>query len=133
VTKLTIPGAAAEWTLVGTAPARPDIVLAAPGFSVRSLALPRSVRVLKTSDAADAFDLSAAEATNVRVAVLDVDRLGLNYWHDLHTIFPTVRIVAIANDPAVRRRALVAGAAVALPHAAGPARVAAAVRRLAGH
>ena len=94
------------------------------------MALPQTVRVLKTSDAADAFDLAAAEATNVRVVILDVDRLGLSYLHDLHTIFPTVRIVAIANDPAVRRRALVAGAAVALPHAAGPARVGAAVRRL---
>jgi hypothetical protein len=131
VTKLTIPGAVAEWALAGAAPPRPDVVLAAPGFSVRSLALPRTVRVLKTSDAADAFDLTAADATNVRVVVLDVDRLGLNYLHDLHTIFPSVRIVAIANDPAVRRRALLAGAAVALPHAAGPAQVAAAVRRLA--
>ena len=130
-TTLTIPGAVSAWTLVGAAPPRPDVVLAAPGFSVRSLALPRSFRVLKTSDAADAFDLSAAVTTNVRVVVLDVDRLSLNYLHDLHTIFPAVRIVAIANDPAVRRRALVAGAAVALPHAAGPARVAAAVRRLA--
>ncbi|MEP6977765.1 MAG: hypothetical protein ABI948_06895 [Thermoleophilia bacterium] len=131
VTRLRIPGAAAEWTLVGAGPSRPDVVLAAPGFSVRSLALPRSFRVLKTSDVADAFDLSAADATNVRVVVLDVDRLSLSYLHDLHTIFPAVRIVAIANDPGVRRRALVAGAAVALPHAAGPARVGAAVRRVA--
>ncbi|HEY8628684.1 MAG TPA: Ig-like domain-containing protein [Gaiellaceae bacterium] len=131
VTKLTISGAVAEWTLVGAVPARPDVVLAAPGFSVRSLALPRSVRVLETSAAADAFDLTAGDATNVRVVVLDVDRLGLNYLHDLHTVFPTVRIVAIANDPAIRRRALNAGAAVALPHTAGPARVGAAVRRLA--
>jgi hypothetical protein len=131
MTKLTIPGAVAEWALAGSAPSRPDVVLAAPGFSVRSLALPRSVRVLKTSGAADAFDLSAAQATNVRVVVLDVDVLGLGYLHDLHTIFPAVRIVAIANDPAFRRRALAAGAAVALPHAAGPARVGAAVRRLA--
>jgi hypothetical protein len=129
-TKLTVSRVAATPTRVGAKPARSDVVLAAPGFSVRSLALPRSVRVLKTSDAADAFDLAAAEATNVRVAILDVDRLGLGYLHDLHTIFPTVRIVAIANDPLVRHRALVAGAAVALPHAAGPARVGAAVRRL---
>ena len=129
-TKLTVAGVALAATRPGAKPARSDVVLAAPGFSVRSLALPQTVRVLKTSDAADAFDLAAAEATNVRVVILDVDRLGLSYLHDLHTIFPTVRIVAIANDPAVRRRALVAGAAVALPHAAGPARVGAAVRRL---
>ncbi|MDQ5821020.1 MAG: hypothetical protein M3540_06235, partial [Actinomycetota bacterium] len=131
VTRLTIPGDTEGWTPVGAAPPRPDVVLSAPGFTARSLALPRRVRVLKTSHTADAFDLTGAAATNVRVAVLDVDRLGLNFLHDLHTIFPDVRIVAIANDPALRRRALVAGAAVALPHAAGPARVAAAVRRLA--
>jgi hypothetical protein len=130
-TRLTISRAVRAST-AGSAHARLDVVLAATGFSVRSLGLPRGVRVLKTSDAIDAFDLTAAETTNVQIVVLDVDRLGLSYLHDLHTVFPTVRIVAIANDPAVQRRAIVAGAAVALPHTAGPARVGAAVRRLAG-
>jgi hypothetical protein len=136
VTRLTIPGEASdpgsEWTVADAKPQRPDVVVAADGFGVDALALPRSVRALVASKSRDAFDLSGDERTNVRVAVLDVDRLGVPFLHDLHTVFPTLGIVAIANDPELRRRSLAAGASAAFPHAAGPARIGVAVRRLAG-
>jgi len=37
---------------------------------------------------------------NVAVVVVDVDRQGLALVHNLHTVFPSVRIVAVTKNPA---------------------------------
>jgi hypothetical protein len=42
---------------------------------------------------------------NVAVVVVDIDKQGAAIVHNLHTVFPSVRIVAVTNDPAKVQKA----------------------------
>jgi DNA-binding NarL/FixJ family response regulator len=66
----------------------------------------------------------------VRVVVVDVHVFGVGLVRDLHTVFPGVKLLALANRPRDRARALKAGAAAALPRNSSPGRIASAIRRL---
>jgi hypothetical protein len=77
------------------------------------------------------YSVASAPRRNVQVIVVDVDRLGLGPVRGLRTVFPTVRIVALTNKPALRTRAVRSGATVALPSSTPPARLVRVVRRLA--
>ena len=87
------------------------------------------MRVAPT-DLDGAFDLSASSTRDVRVVVVDTRVYGLQLVRDLRTVFPRLRIVAIATDRRLELRALKAGADDALPPTATPAEVARAAAAL---
>jgi DNA-binding NarL/FixJ family response regulator len=61
------------------------------------------------------FNLAASESHNVGLVVVDVDVYGVGFISDLRTVFPAIRVIAVATQPADRVRALRAGAVRALP------------------
>ncbi|HEY7396767.1 MAG TPA: Ig-like domain-containing protein [Gaiellaceae bacterium] len=77
-----------------------------------------------------AFDLAGSPTTNVQVAVVDVDELGLQFVRDLHLVFPEIRIVVLSDDATQRLSAAHSGASVVLAKSGSGTRVAKAVRRL---
>ena len=78
----------------------------------------------------DTWTIAGSQNRNVRVIVVDVDRYGLQLVKDLHTVFPSMKIVALTNDPRRLAQAVRAGAAVAVPRSTPPADVAKLIRRL---
>jgi hypothetical protein len=78
----------------------------------------------------DTWALAGSQERNVQVIVVDVDRYGLQLVRDLHTVFPSLKIVALTNDPRRLAQAVRAGAAVAVPRSTPPADVAKVIRRL---
>ena len=77
-----------------------------------------------------AFDAAATRSRDVRVIVVDVDELGVATVRDLHTVFPSLKIVALAAGPRTMARALNAGATVVLPRSTPPSTLAKIIRRL---
>jgi DNA-binding NarL/FixJ family response regulator len=77
------------------------------------------------------FDAAANRNRDVRVIVVDVDELGLATVHDLHVVFPSVKIVALAAGPKTMAAALKAGATMVLPRSTPPATLAKIIQRLA--
>ena len=61
------------------------------------------------------FDAAANRRTDVRVIVVDVDAFGVALIRDLHTVFPSMRIVALTSGPRQMIASLKTGASVALP------------------
>ena len=45
------------------------------------------------------FDVTGVSSSHVAVLVVDVDQHGVNMVHNLHIVFPPVKIVAITNKP----------------------------------
>jgi hypothetical protein len=78
-----------------------------------------------------AFDAAADRTCDVRVIVVDVDELGVGVVRDLHTVFPSVKIVALAAGPKTMAAALKAGATIVLPRSTPPATLAKIIQRLA--
>jgi hypothetical protein len=76
------------------------------------------------------FDATATRNRDVRVLVVDVDELGVATVRDLHAVFPSVKIVALAAGPRTMARALKAGATIVLPRSTPPATLAKIIRRL---
>ena len=77
------------------------------------------------------FDAAANRNRDVRVIVVDADELGLATVHDLHVVFPSVKIVALAAGPKTMAAALKAGATIVLPRTTPAATLAKIVQRLA--
>ena len=76
------------------------------------------------------FDAAANRSRDVRVLVVDVDELGVAAVRDLHTVFPSLKIVALAAGPKTMARALKAGATIVLPRSTPPATLARIIQRL---
>ena len=55
---------------------------------------------------------------------MDVDQFGVGFLRDLHTVFPTLRLVALSSDPATLARAARSGASVTVPRSARVERLA---------
>jgi hypothetical protein len=62
-----------------------------------------------------AFSLAGDPRNNVQVIVIDADQYTLSMIHDLHTVFPSIKVVALSNDPQRLAAAVRAGATVGLP------------------
>jgi Bacterial Ig domain/Bacterial Ig-like domain len=92
--------------------------------------LRRSARLLPTAGIDPTFDAAASRKIDVRVIVLDANQFGAAFIRDLHTVFPSVRIVALASPPRAMAMALRAGAAVALPRSTPPSTLARVIQRL---
>jgi hypothetical protein len=72
-------------------------------------------RVIAQATPDQTFALAASKGTDVSVVVVDADAYGVGFVGDLRTVFPSVRVIAIATHPSTRARALRAGAVRALP------------------
>jgi large repetitive protein len=131
-TKLTVIRALTRKPSVRTVTSRVDVVLGAQSVRKSALGLGAKLRLLLTNDGADAFDLTGSDKTNVQVVVLPVRNIAeLNYLHDLYTVFPTVRLIAISDNPSLRKRALDAGASAAMRRSAAPDSLGKTIGRLA--
>ena len=78
----------------------------------------------------ETWTIAGSQNRNVQVIVVDVDRYGLQLVRDLRTVFPSMKIIALTNDPRRLAQAIRAGAAVALPRSTPPADIAKLIRRL---
>jgi DNA-binding NarL/FixJ family response regulator len=97
-----------------------EIVLA--GNATQGVKLPtRKPKVVSAPGVEPTFDAASNRADDVRVIVVDVDEFGVSFIRDLHTIFPSVRIVALSASPRKLAASLRAGAVIALPRATPPA------------
>jgi hypothetical protein len=83
------------------------------------------------SSADPAFEAAANRNCDVRVIVIDADELGVATVRDLHIVFPSTKIVALAAGPKTMAAALKAGATIVLPRSTPPATLAKIIRRLA--
>ncbi len=91
------------------------VVLAGAGLPAQLSGHPTgSGPKLVASSSDSAFTLTGDPHRNVAVVVVDADQYSLGLVHDLRTVFPTVRIVALTSDPRKLSRAVRAGATVAL-------------------
>jgi DNA-binding NarL/FixJ family response regulator len=92
--------------------------------------LPRNTRLVPAPGIDPTFDAAASRSTDVRVIVLDMNQVGAPFIRDLHTVFPSVKIVALASTPRAMATALRAGAAIALPRSTPPSALARVIQRL---
>jgi hypothetical protein len=90
----------------------------------------RKPRVFLATGVEPTFDEAANRKTDTRVIVVDADEFGLGLIRDLHTVFPSVKIVALSSSPRMLARAMKAGAVVALPRSTPPATLARVIQRL---
>jgi hypothetical protein len=118
---LNPPTAPVEVVLAGNSNIRRDLALGLDGTAAKV--------VLAAGD--QAFDLAGDSTQNVQVIVVDVDQYGVGLVRDLHTVFPAIRIVAIATGPKTLAAAVRAGAAIAVPRSTPAAKLAEIVARLA--
>jgi DNA-binding NarL/FixJ family response regulator len=89
-------------------------------------------RVVATATPDQTFALTASAARNIGVVVIDVDAYGLGFVADLRTVFPSVRLIAIAREPATRTLAVRAGAVLALPRETPVRQLAKAITTISG-
>jgi hypothetical protein len=118
-------------------PPKQDIeVVLAGKASAKDLLMPgpvaRGVRVVARSGPDAVFALAASPARNVGIVVADVDEYGVVFIGDLHTVFPSLRLIALAQERSTRTRAIRAGAVLALPRSTPPSQLAKAIVRISG-
>ncbi|HEY3017207.1 MAG TPA: Ig-like domain-containing protein, partial [Gaiellaceae bacterium] len=106
-----------------------EVVLA--GRATRGLAgAKRNTKFVSASGVEPTFDAAASRKSDVRVIVIDVDELGVALIRELHTVFPSVKIVGLASGPRTMAAALRAGAAIVLPRSTPPATLAKVIQKL---
>ena len=101
---------------------RPVEVVLAGGSNIRrdiALGLGKSTRVTSTIGE-ETWTITGAQTRNVQVIVVNVDRYGLQLVRDLRVVFPTVRLLAMTNDPRLLKQSVRAGAAIAVPNSTPP-------------
>ena len=62
---------------------------------------------------------------------MDVDQYGVRMVHNLHLVFPTLKLIAVSSDSAKLARAKRFGATIVLPKSAGSVKIVKAVSQLA--
>jgi hypothetical protein len=82
-------------------------------------------------DPDETFRAVASRGADVRVVVVDVDRYGVQLVRDLRTVFPGLKVIAVAQGPRTRAAATKAGATVAVPASTSAAALRALAVRLA--
>jgi hypothetical protein len=110
-----------------------QVVLASTGNNGREIerGLSKGMEVVPAAVGEDAWTLTGASDRNVEVIVVDVDRYGLQLIRDLRLVFPTVRILALTNDPRRLVQAVRAGATIAVPRSTPTKDLAKLIQRLA--
>jgi len=93
-----------------------EVLLAGPAaLSISGKFPARTPKLVSASAIEPTFDAAASRRTDVRVIVVDVDAFGVSLIRDLHTVFPSMKIVALTSGPKQMIASLKAGAAIALP------------------
>jgi hypothetical protein len=128
--RITLRMLAARGTLARTVEPI-EVVLAGDASRGARTKLPkRKPKVFLATGIEPTFDEAANRRTDTRVIVVDADEFGIGLIRDLHTVFPSVKIVALSSSPRMLARAMKAGAAVALPRSTPPATLARVIQRL---
>jgi DNA-binding NarL/FixJ family response regulator len=110
-----------------------DVVLAGAGLPQQLPSGPtQSGARLVASTGDSAFALTGDPKRDVQVIVVDADEFSLSFVHDLRTVFPTVRLVVLTDDPKKLSRAIAAGATIALPKRSAAEKLAKVVAALTG-
>jgi DNA-binding NarL/FixJ family response regulator len=78
------------------------------GKTKLALKLEPNMEVVVTSDSS-VFDV-AGSSRNVAVIVIDIDDQGVAMVHNLHTLFPAIRIVAVTAHASKAEQAKAGGA-----------------------
>jgi len=112
-----------------------DVVLAGNGLPKQLPVVrrqPGARLVASTGDSA--FALTGDPKRNVQVIVVDADQYPLSLIHNLRIVFPStsVRLVVLTNDAKKRRRAIAAGATIALSKGTPSGKLAKVVAALTG-
>ena len=112
---------------------KPVEIVLAGGSSIRKdIALGLGDRMRVTSAAGeDTWKITGNTSRNVQVIVVDVDRFVLTFVGDLRTVFPSVKILALTNDPRRLAQAVRVGANVAVPRSTPPKDIAKLIAQLA--
>jgi hypothetical protein len=90
-------------------------------------------RLVPATSSDTTFSVTGDPKRNVQVIVVDADEYGLSLVHDLRTVFPMVKLIALTNDPAKLARAIKAGATLALPKKTPNGKLAKVVTSLSGN
>jgi hypothetical protein len=90
-------------------------------------------RLVPATSSDTAFSVTGDPKRNVQVIVVDADEYGLSLVHDLRTVFPMVKLIALTSDPAKLSRAVKAGATIALPKTTSAGKLAKVVTNLSGN
>jgi hypothetical protein len=85
---------------------------------------------VKARGADAAFDLAGASTGNVQLIVVDVDEFGVGFVRDLHTVFPSLKIVALSSSSVRLAASKRAGASAALPRSTTGPKLAKVVTKL---
>ena len=108
-----------------------DVVMAGAGLPTH---LPpgtkQAARVVAGSDSS-AWSFTADPKRNTQVVVVDVDQYGVRMVHNLHLVFPTLKLIAVSSKPSQLARAKKFGATIVLPKSAGSVKIVKAVSQLA--
>jgi hypothetical protein len=110
-------------------PRKKQVMVVMAGTSLPT-GVKQAARLVAGSDSS-AFDITADSRRNVKVVVVDADQYGLKLVHNLHLVFPMVRIIAVSSSPSKLALAKKAGATVALPKKAGTTKIVKVVAQLA--
>ena len=87
-------------------------------------------RLVAGSDMA-AWNFTADPKRSPQVIVVDVDQYGVRLVHNLHLVFPMVKIIAVSSHPSQLERAKRFGATVVLSKKSSPKKIVKIVSQLA--
>jgi len=107
-----------------------EVVLAGSQIPPVSVGGRRKPKVVTAGGMDNAFDLAGTGTGDVQVMVVDVDQFGVTFVHDLHVVFPNMKIVALSRNPKLLAAALRAGATIALSGSTPSPTLAAVIARL---
>jgi hypothetical protein len=97
------------------------------------IATAQEQRLVPATSSDTTFNYTGDPKRNVQVIVVDADQYGLGLVHDLRTVFPMVKLIALTSDPSKLSRAVRAGATLALPKATTATKLAKVVTSLSGN
>ncbi len=107
-----------------------DIVVAGTQLPKKLPTVTRQARRIVSGSDSSSFTMSASLKRNVQVVVVDVDEYGVRLVHNLHLVFPGMKLIAVSSNPARLARARRFGATITLPKTAGTKKLAKAVSQL---
>jgi hypothetical protein len=120
--QLTPPRRPVEVVLAGDAPMKGTLGPELAGTNTR---------IVADATVDETFELASALSRDVKVVVVDVDAYGVVLVRDLRTVFPELKLIALARRPSTRAQAIRAGAVLALPRSTSTAKLAKAIARVA--
>jgi hypothetical protein len=92
-----------------------DVLVAGASVPAKLPLVDPASRQMSADSENTAFALAGDPRHNVQVIIVDADQYTLSMIHDLHTVFPTIKVVALSNDPRRLAAAVRAGATLGLP------------------